>query len=308
MNQGLTRTIALRAAPKREITQWVKIGVAVLTGYLVADYVVLILRAPMLPTQAPPVKPLNLTELQPPARSEYAAITNRNIFSYTGDIPAPKVGGRKKGQDADPVPSQLPLALVGTIVHSNPSRSIAQIEIKGKNQALAFAPNKEVDRLATIVRIERNRVVLRNLNNGRLEFIENKDATKLNFTASRVIQRPDGPANIRIVGENKFEIPRSEVLRFTSDMSNIVMQASTVPHRKATGEIDGFQLTSIQPNSLFSQLGFLPMDVIKKANGEPVDSPAKAIELYNALRNSNTVKMTIERDGREIEFEYTVKN
>lgn len=285
-----------------------QVGVAILTGALLADQLVLMLRTRMIPTQSPPVKALNLTDMRNPDRSEYASITSRNIFSFTGEIPAPKIGGRKQESEADPVPTQLPLTLIGTIVHSNPSKSIAHVEVRGKNQALAFSPNREIDRLATVVRVERNRLILRNLNNGRLEYLENKESGKLSFSAGKAQLRPEGPANVKIVGDNRYEIPRSEVLRFTSDMSNIVMQASTIPHRKPTGEIDGFQITSIAPGSLFSQLGYLPSDILKKVNGEPLDSPAKAIELYNALRNSNSVKITVERDGREMEFDYTVRN
>ena len=160
---GITRTIALSSSGASRSLPLLQVGVAILTGALLADQLVLMLRSRMVPTQSPPVKALNLTDMRNPDRSEYASITSRNIFSFTGEIPAPKIGGRKQQSEADPVPTQLPLTLIGTIVHSNPSKSIAHVEVRGKNQALAFSPNREIDRLATVVRVERNRLILRNL-------------------------------------------------------------------------------------------------------------------------------------------------
>ena len=306
MSDSMTKTFALRNPHVKKIpniTQWI-LGIGL--GYALADIAIVQVRSYMIPASSPSQQgsgrfeaPANL------ARSDYNSITSRNFFTEDADIPPP-LGTGKKVKDEVPVPSQLPLNLIGTIVHGDPGRSIAHIEIRGRNQSMAFFPNREIDKLATLVKVERNKIILRNINNGRLEFIENKTSGKLSFSSGKAVQRIEGPANIKTVGDNKFEIPRAEVLKFTSDMSSIVMQASTVPHRKPIGEIDGFTITSIQPGSLFSQLGFMPSDTIKKANGENIDSPAKAIELYNALRNSSSVKITIERDGREMEFEYSI--
>jgi len=54
-------------------------------------------------------------------------------------------------------------------------------------------------------------------------------------------------------------------------------------------------------------LGFQIGDVIKGVNGEKVDSPAKALELYNTLKTSNQVKILMDRGGKETEFDYNVK-
>jgi general secretion pathway protein C len=48
------------------------------------------------------------------------------------------------------------------------------------------------------------------------------------------------------------------------------------------------------------------MDVIKAVNGEAVNSPTKAMELYNALRSENQISLVIERNGREETFRYNI--
>ncbi len=48
------------------------------------------------------------------------------------------------------------------------------------------------------------------------------------------------------------------------------------------------------------------MDVIKSVNGEDVNSPTKAMELYNALRTDNKINLVIERNGQNQNFTYNV--
>ena len=49
------------------------------------------------------------------------------------------------------------------------------------------------------------------------------------------------------------------------------------------GQVDGFTLVDIMPGSIYEQLGLQRNDVIKGVNGEGVNSPTKAMELYKSL-------------------------
>jgi len=102
-------------------------------GYCIADLGILTFRDRMLPNSAPPSRP----KPPPPESFEnsgtYNTITARNIFASSGIIPdalVDKERAKNKEKEADPVPSQLPLTLIGTLVHSNPAKSIAAIDIK----------------------------------------------------------------------------------------------------------------------------------------------------------------------------------
>jgi general secretion pathway protein C len=72
------------------------------------------------------------------------------------------------------------------------------------------------------------------------------------------------------------------------------------------GRVDGFRFVAIQPNSIYEKLGFKPMDVIKRVNGQEVNSPTKAMELYNALKTESRLQLTVERNGREELFKYDI--
>ncbi|WP_374079675.1 type II secretion system protein GspC [Bdellovibrio bacteriovorus] len=217
----------------------------------------------------------------------------------------PKVLKRKK--EADPVPSQLPLNLIGTLVHSNPEKSIAAIEVRGKNQVVSYSPGKEIEGMASILKVERQKVIFRNLNSNRLEYIEmKKDGNKVAFGAG--VKAGGGAREVMKTGDNNFTIKRADLLKYTNDLSSILMQARAVPNREpGTGNINGFRLLDMQPGSIYEQLGLQRMDVIKSVDGTPVDSPAKAMELYNTLKNSPKVTLQIERNGKSETMTYNIQ-
>ena len=59
--------------------------------------------------------------------------------------------------------------------------------------------------------------------------------------------------------------------------------------------------------SLFSDIGFLNGDIVQAINGERIDSPNKALALYEALKNKARVTVLIERDGQPKTIRYTIR-
>ncbi len=280
-------------------------------GFCIADLVILSFRDRMLPNQAPPARPKRSLNENLLTSGSYSSVVSRNIFNSQGIIPDPLVEKGKENtqqqKDNDPVPSQLPLTLTGTLVHTNPKKSIANIELKGKNSVLAYIPDREIDKIATLVSVERNKAIIRNLNNGRLEYLEMSSTTKISFSGSKVQKISPTSNEVMQVAPNKFEIKRSDVMKYTTDMASILQQAAMAPRRNANGDIDCFKFLSIQPGSIYTQLGFQNGDCLKAVNGEVIDSPAKAMDMYNALKSSNNIKIKVERDGKDNENDYTIK-
>ena len=73
------------------------------------------------------------------------------------------------------------------------------------------------------------------------------------------------------------------------------------------GKIDGFRFVSIQPDSIFSKLGFKPGDIIKSVNDEEVTSPTQAMEMYQSLKSSDQLNLSVTRDGRDETFDYRIE-
>lgn len=278
---------------------------ALFTGYLIADLGVLSVRPAMLPTQPPPSRPprtLHTTFTDP---SKYLPTVKRNVFNQDGVVPPPLTGeGGAEGPENIPVASQLPLKLEGTLVHSNPKKSVATITIKSKNEATSLMVDQDIESMARITAIERRKVIFRNLNNNRLEFIDIPKDTAVTFG----VKEPAAGGEVQQKGDFDFTMRRSDINKYTADLGSILQQARMVPNivPGSGGRVDGFRFVAIQPNSIYEKLGFKPMDVIKKVNGEDVNSPTKAMELYNALKTESRLQLTVERNGREENFKYDI--
>ncbi len=241
--------------------------------------------------------------------SRYNPVRERNIFNEDGVIPPKLTGQGETGlmlAQGDAVPSQLPLTLEGTMVHSNPKRSVATITLKTKNEARAYTVGSDIEGMARVVRIERRKVILQNTNNNRLEYIEIPKDTAVTFGMKELPQQSN--QEVIKTGEFDFTMRRADINKYTADLGNVLQQARMVPNTVpgSGGRVDGFRFVAIQPGSIFEKLGFKPMDVIKRVNDEEVNSPTKAMELYNALKSEGRIRLVVERNGREEIFNYNV--
>jgi general secretion pathway protein C len=278
-------------------------------AFTIADLTIIYYRDLMIPTQAPPKKVISSQARPFLDRSQFSSITNRNLFSSTGIMPE-AITAKKEvtKKNNEPTASQLPITVIGTLVHSNPAKSIVAVEIKSKNMSGSFSVGAEIEGLAKVEKIERNIIYIRNISTGAIEYLEmNKAANKVAFDASKGETAKPG-TEVLSTGINQFTISRANLLKYTNDLSSVLMQARAVPNRDPnTGEINGFRILDMQPGSIYEQLGLQRMDVIKGVNGEPVDSVQKAMEMYNTLKNGSQVKMAIERGGKTETFTYDVK-
>ncbi len=87
----------------------------------------------------------------------------------------------------------------------------------------------------------------------------------------------------------------------TQDLSKVLADSHCIPVRGSDGNISGYncdgQLGEKMKHGKFEQLGTQKVkkmglkqgDVITSASGEPVDTPAKAMELYNSMKASDTM-------------------
>lgn len=281
-------------------------AIALLIAWMLADLVLLSYRPYMLPNEAPPLqnrqKVLKIAQLQ-----DYNSILDRNIFAEDGKIPPPLSSDKDAPADESaPVLSNLPLTLVGTIVHFNPNMSIATIQSNSGNQVMSFGVEESIFGMAEVKKVERKRVIFLNSNTRRLEFIEIKDDDAFNLA----VKSPQlGGANdlIEKTGEFDFTVKRSDLLGLTGNLSSILQQARMEPRIGADGQVDGFCFSNIQPGTPYEKFGFKIGDCIKSVNGEPINSPGKAMELYNQLREAQFIQLGMERDGRDEKFNYSIR-
>ncbi len=291
--------------------------IVLLLGFIVADITTLYLRPYMLPNEAPPKKPTKKIFKSPESKSVYSPIASRNIFNSDGKIPpslsqlANKKKGEEQTQDDDGPASltRLPIKLLGTIVHANPAKSIATLNLSNRNKTGSWKVGEDVEKMIEIIEVERRKVIFRNLKNRKKEYAEIPEDNKLNFGKKTAKAAPKKAGNdiVKVRGNNRV-IKRADFLKQTRRMGEILRQASMAPNKGPDGSIQGFKFLSIKPGSIFEKLGFKNGDVIKGVNGEPVNSAAKAMELYNVLKSdASSVSIDINSGGRDSSYNYVIE-
>jgi general secretion pathway protein C len=232
---------------------------------------------------------------------------------------------------AAPVRSSLRGQLVGSALSDRPEWSIASITDLGtrETRVYGFGDLFQGARLIGVERIadERDatgsgfRVAAVLCNDGQKEFIDYEGvdgaATATPYPAVPPIARapvppsgggaPAAPSTegIRKVSDTQYEIERSVIDSTLSNLNAVATQARIVPSFK-NGVANGFKLFSIQPGSLYSSIGIENGDVIQRINGYEINSPDKALEVYQKLRSSSHITIELERNGRSLRKEYNV--
>ena len=91
-----------------------------------------------------------------------------------------------------------------------------------------------------------------------------------------------------------------------ANLNDVAMQARIVPAFK-DGQAEGFKLFSIRPDSIYSKIGIVNGDVIKRINGFDLNSPEKALEVYSKLKEANRIDIEVDRNGRPLRKTYNVR-
>ena len=111
---------------------------------------------------------------------------------------------------------------------------------------------------------------------------------------------------VKRTGANEYQIDRANLMNELNDLTKLGMQARVVPNYKG-GKYEGFKLIGVRPNSLYRAIGIRSGDVVKSVNGAELNSPNKAITLFEELKNQSKITVDVERGGRSMQLLYQVK-
>jgi general secretion pathway protein C len=244
---------------------------------------------------------------QPPATLDLprlAGITNLPLPAPESHDDAPK-----SDMSSEPVRTSLRIKLLGTLVSTAPGWSIGSLLDLGNQKSSTVMVGDRVQN-AEVLSIERDRVII--ANNGRREYIGAEAGDGAPAPPPIATTRPVGEpgqgygAGIRALDENNYEVPKAEVDRALANLNDLAMQARIVPAFK-DGQAEGFKLFSIRPDSLYSKIGIVNGDVIKRINGFEMNSPEKALEVYTKLKDANRIDIEVDRNGSTLRKTYNVR-
>ncbi len=293
---------------------WAVNLVAVLLGaYLAARTVNTLAGAaiapkPSLLQQAGAVAPLSSAG---PQRTELDADKVARLF----DVPLPKPAqpGAESGPVEiahagwNPVPVRSPLhgTLVGTAIAEPTKYSLCQITNPDLNETQVFAIGDKYQG-ARIYQVEQKRVLIDN--NGANEYIDDSAAPPPNIgiAAMPAVGQTADSGGVKQLSENQYVVAKSEINNALTNLSDLATKARIVPSFK-NGVANGFKLFSIVPDSLYAKIGVQNGDVIRRINGYEMNSPDKALEIYQKLRDASRIEIEIERRGETIRKSYSIE-
>jgi general secretion pathway protein C len=226
---------------------------------------------------------------------------------------------------AKPVKTDLRVSLVASVLSEQPRWSLATIFDVGAREARIYGVGDAVQG-ATLVGLQRVReerdvtgnafkVVAVICNGGTKEFVDADEAAAAGGEPNvgvAAVPRPFGakPAGaamqgVRQTSDNKYDVSRTVIDQQLSNLATLSTQARIVPSFK-NGVANGFKLFSIQPGSLYASIGVENGDVIQRINGYEINSPDRALELFQKLRETSHVVIELERGGQPIRKEYNI--
>ncbi|HEY3358061.1 MAG TPA: type II secretion system protein GspC [Polyangia bacterium] len=269
----------------------------------------------------------------PPPKSSHGkdtrGILERNMFC--SDCP-PILAKEKEGPEGDDkkgqeVKTNLPIALIATMMSTDPEWSFAVIkDTQGRevdddrgNRVKVYPFNiySRGRRLegheATIDHVEERRVYLKvgeHVEYADLQGVTGPDKTLVSTKAPG----PGGPATgdlqkgVRKISETQYEIDRQLLEKVLSDTNAIARSARVVPSvSPKDGKPNGFKLYAIRPDSVYSTIGLQNGDTVSAINGQEMNSPEKAFELYAKLRTASHLQISIVRRGNPMTVDYSIR-
>ena len=83
----------------------------------------------------------------------------------------------------------------------------------------------------------------------------------------------------------------------------MLRQAQVRPYFNA-GVPDGFMVSNIQAGSLYQKMGIIDGDIVQGVNSRPIRTADDMMELFNAIKSSPGMALSIKRRGNPETLNY----
>jgi general secretion pathway protein C len=289
----------MKISPRHLI--WVNLFLLALVAYWGASAVSTAIAAKLTPPAAVAVKPPPPPIAREPRRPQtyYATIENRDIFNSTKPPAAQP--------PPEPVMTKCTVKLWGVAVRDG-GRSHCVIEDLSTHKQDIAHVGETIPGCGVVKDVAWDKVILDR--NGQDEILELATAQGASGAPARPVpgaaaQQPSNP-HIQLVGDNQYNVDRSEVDSALENMNQLFTQIRAVPHFEG-GKSTGFRLFAIRQNSVFDQLGLKNGDIIQRINGNEISDPTKALELFGQLRNEHDIAVELLRNKDPVTLKLSIR-
>lgn len=267
--------------------------------WLAADVVTEVAASILIPPSTPAY--VKTTSVAPSAQpwSQRQAILDRNLFG--AQVIADEVVDEIE-PDEELQETRLPLKLLGTVASTDQIVASAAIENSRKRTHEVV---KVGDRLAdftdvVVFRIDRGRVVLQN-GASREELTMNEDLMAKAPSVNRTKPTPR-PSRRAANKRSKGKKSAKDRLKDLAEQSGVTgaaalfSQARVLPKYK-DGQMVGIEISQIEADSFYEQVGLSEGDMLTNINGITIDTPAASQKLLEAFTNQAPIVAEVTGPG-----------
>ena len=275
------------ATMNRALPPWISLLLVIAIGWQIANIVWSLVPGTSAgdAVQAPASLPV-ATSGSGGTRADVQAIADNHVFGEADAEAAPVIIPAADENLSDTRLTNL--VLKGTIASAIPEFSVAVIA-DGTAEQRVYAIGDSVGSGATLHAVYSDRVVLNEngaLTNLRLpiDFPQSSSTAVRRATATTRQAARNSNSLQNVVAENLTQL--SDVIRPTQ-------------YRGADGQLAGFRVYPGRNRQKFAALGLRPGDLVKDINGQPLNDPTQAMQVFQSLGQTDEVTVTIERNGQE---------
>jgi general secretion pathway protein C len=214
------------------------------------------------------------------------SVLNAHLFGIAN---AP---GEAVGSGADAPQTSLTLVLAGTIASSDPRKGLGIIGETAAN-AKVYSVGDSVAGGARLHAVYTDRVILDR--GGQLEALLLPRQTQGSGPVTSA-SPPPSAGNAPAAGL------ADRVRRMIAQDPGSVAEIMRPQPVFANGQQRGYRVYPGRNRQQFSKLGLRPGDLVMSVNGTPLDDPARGMEIFRSIGSADSVRVTIERNGRPQEL------
>jgi general secretion pathway protein C len=158
---------------------------------------------------------------------------------------------------------------------------------------------------ARITKIEHFKVFFVNESTGHLEYVEIVEEPG-KITADTLRPATSGKGGVAQQDATHYDVERVTVDKAIGNLNETLQQARAIPNFE-NGMPDGYKLLQIVPGSIYDQLGLKNGDVVDLLNGEPINDPGKAFQMFSELKTTSHLEIGVKRNGVKQVINYDIR-
>lgn len=234
---------------------------------------------------------------------DFQIVLNRNLFnSEAAGADAERINLSStaiSAETAEAAPGITgDLVLIGTVVAGNDSLALIKLGPK----AGIFQLGEELVPGVVVSEIGRKMVVL--MDHGVRRELPLKQSKG---TSAQLVRQRNSSATkqgVVAVGDGRWQISKAVVANARANLNSLLQTARMIPQVK-NGQTTGFKLVEMEKGSLLEQIGLRIGDLIVEINQVKLNSPEKALQIFQQVREANNITLGLMRNGQPETFEYS---